>query len=65
MSFLGNVLLDPHVREGGAVGKPIVANEADAVAAIALNQIAQRVAARISVNNLEERQLLVTKTSAG
>ena len=52
--FLGSVPLDPNVREGGDAGKPIVINKPDAVAAVALNQIAQQVAARISVINLEE-----------
>ena len=52
--FLGSVPLDPNVREGGDAGKPIVANKSDAAAAVALNQIAQQVAARISVINLEE-----------
>ena len=52
--FLGSVPLDPHVREGGDAGKPIVAGKADAVAAVALNQIARQIAARISVINLEE-----------
>ena len=52
--FLGSVPLDPNVREGGDAGKPIVANKADAAAAVALNQIARQVAARISVINLEE-----------
>ena len=52
--FLGSVPLDPNVREGGDAGKPIVAGKADAVAAIALNQIARLIAARISVLNLEE-----------
>jgi ATP-binding protein involved in chromosome partitioning len=52
--FLGSVPLDPTVREGGDAGKPIVAGKADAVAAIALNQIARLIAARISVINLEE-----------
>jgi ATP-binding protein involved in chromosome partitioning len=52
--FLGSVPLDPNVREGGDAGKPIVAGKADAVAAIALNQIARQIAARISVINLEE-----------
>jgi ATP-binding protein involved in chromosome partitioning len=52
--FLGSVPLDPNVREGGDAGKPIVAGKADAAAAVALNQIAQQVAARISVINLEE-----------
>jgi ATP-binding protein involved in chromosome partitioning len=52
--YLGSVPLDPNVREGGDAGKPIVINKPDSAAAQALNQIAQQVAARISVINLEE-----------
>jgi ATP-binding protein involved in chromosome partitioning len=52
--FLGTVPLDPQVREGGDVGKPIVASRPDAPAAQALKKIAKEVAARISVLNLAE-----------
>ncbi len=52
--FLGSVPLDPSVREGGDAGKPIVSSKPDSPAATALNQIAQYVAARISVINLED-----------
>jgi ATP-binding protein involved in chromosome partitioning len=52
--YLGSIPLDPNVREGGDAGKPIVTNKPDSTAAQALNQIAQQVAARISVINLEE-----------
>jgi ATP-binding protein involved in chromosome partitioning len=52
--FLGSVPLDPSVREGGDAGKPIVANKPDSAAGAALKSIAQQVAARISVINLEE-----------
>jgi ATP-binding protein involved in chromosome partitioning len=52
--FLGSGPLDPHMREGGDAGKPIVINKPDAAAAIALNQITQQVTTRISLINLEE-----------
>lgn len=52
--FLGSVPLDPSVREGGDAGKPIVAYRPDSAAAAALNAIAQQVAARVSVINLED-----------
>ena len=51
--YLGSVPLDPQVREGGDAGQPIVSHKPDSLAATALNQIAQKVAARISVINLE------------
>jgi ATP-binding protein involved in chromosome partitioning len=52
--FLGSVPLDPKVREGGDAGRPIVISHPDSIAAQALNQIAQKVAAGISVLNLQE-----------
>ncbi len=52
--FLGSVPLDPNVREGGDAGKPIVADKPDSAAGVALKSIAQQVAARVSVLNLED-----------
>jgi ATP-binding protein involved in chromosome partitioning len=52
--YLGSVPLDPNVREGGDAGKPIVVGKPDSIAAQALNQIAQKVAAGISVLNLAD-----------
>jgi len=52
--FLGSVPLDPSVREGGDAGKPIVVGKPGSAAGMALKAIAQQVAARISVLNLEE-----------
>ena len=54
LPWLDSVPLEPTAREGGDAGKPIVAGKADAVASVALNQIARQIAARISVINLEE-----------
>ncbi len=47
--FLGKIPIDPTVREGGDNGKPIVVAKPDAPAAIALRDVAQKLAARISV----------------
>jgi ATP-binding protein involved in chromosome partitioning len=47
--FLGNVPIDPSVREGGDSGKPIVVSNPDSAAAKALTNIAQSVAAKVSV----------------
>lgn len=51
--FLGSVPLDPQVRESGDAGRPIVVGQPESVAGVALKAIAQQVAARISVINLE------------
>jgi ATP-binding protein involved in chromosome partitioning len=47
--FLGKIPLDPAVRAGGDSGKPIVVTQPGSAAALALQQIAQDLAARISV----------------
>jgi ATP-binding protein involved in chromosome partitioning len=50
--YLGSVPLEANVRIGGDSGEPIVVAYPDSPAAQALNEIAQRVAARISVLTL-------------
>jgi ATP-binding protein involved in chromosome partitioning len=47
--FLGKIPIAPAVREGGDHGTPIVITQPDSAAAIALRQIAEGLAARISV----------------
>jgi len=47
--FLGSVPLDPQVRLGGDTGRPVVVERMDSPAATALREIAQKVAARVSV----------------
>jgi ATP-binding protein involved in chromosome partitioning len=50
--FLGEVPIDPVVRAGGDSGQPVVVSEPDSPAALAISQIAARVAAAISVQNV-------------
>jgi len=50
--FLGKVPIDQNVRIGGDSGKPIVVSHPDSPVAKALNEIAQKVAARVSVEAL-------------
>ncbi len=47
--FLGKIPIDPTVREGGDNGKPIVVVKPESPAALALREVAQKVAARVSV----------------
>jgi len=47
--FLGKIPIEAAVREGGDSGKPIVAYQPDSAAAKALRQIAEGLAAQISV----------------
>jgi ATP-binding protein involved in chromosome partitioning len=47
--FLGSVPLDPQVRVGGDGGRPVVIEHPDSPAGQALLEVAQKVAARVSV----------------
>jgi ATP-binding protein involved in chromosome partitioning len=51
-NFLGKVPIDQNVRIGGDSGKPIVVSHPDSPVAKALTEIAEKVAARISVEAL-------------
>ena len=52
--FLGEVPIDPSIREGGDNGKPIVVLNPESVAAKALTEITQTMAARVSVAALSQ-----------
>lgn len=52
LPYLGSVPLDMNVRIGGDSGEPVVAAHPDSPAALALAQISQQVAARVSVLTL-------------
>ncbi len=49
--FLGEVPIDTRVRSGGDEGRPIVVETPEAPAAVALLDVASRVAAQISIQN--------------
>jgi len=51
--FLGEVPIDPVVRAGGDSGQPVVIAEPESPAAVAIRDIAARVAAAISVQNVQ------------
>jgi ATP-binding protein involved in chromosome partitioning len=57
--FLGEVPLVSDLREGGDQGKPIVASNPDSPGAKAFIQIAEKVAARVSVANLNSADTLI------
>jgi ATP-binding protein involved in chromosome partitioning len=52
VEFLGEIPLEPAVREGGDEGSPIVVRDPASPAAQSLRAIAQKVAAAVSVRNL-------------
>ena len=47
--FLGSIPMDPIVRVGGDTGKPVIMTQPDSDAAVALINIAEQIAARVSV----------------
>jgi ATP-binding protein involved in chromosome partitioning len=54
--FLGAVPMEPSVRIGGDTGEPVVASRPDSDSAKALKSIAEQVAARVSVEALNQKQ---------
>jgi ATP-binding protein involved in chromosome partitioning len=59
--FLGEVPLHVSLREGGDMGKPIVAVDPEAPVARAFIQIAERVAAQVSIANLSSLNTMIIK----
>jgi ATP-binding protein involved in chromosome partitioning len=62
VSFLGSVPLDPQVRVGGDSGRPVVVDRPASAAATAFTEVAQKIAAQVSVqrfSNDEEIPLQV------
>jgi len=57
-TFLGNVPMDQNVRIGGDTGKPIVVSHPDSPVAKALTEIAQQLAAKVSVAALSGKNEL-------
>lgn len=57
--FLGEVPLNTLLREGGDTGKPIVASDPGSLVAIAFKEIAEKVAAQVSIANLSNSDSIV------
>jgi len=57
--FLGEVPLNTSLREGGDTGKPIVASDPGSLVAIAFKEIAEKVAAQVSIANLSNSDSIV------
>jgi ATP-binding protein involved in chromosome partitioning len=58
--FLGEVPIDVRVRQGGDTGKPIVAEAPDSPAAQAFIDVAGRVAAQVSIQNMRVLRVIQT-----
>lgn len=59
VAFLGSVPLDADVRRGGDAGEPIVVRHAGSPAAAAFRELSQKVAARVSVITLGNKQNVI------
>jgi len=57
LPFLGQIPLDPKIREYGDVGKPIVISEPDSKPAVIINDIAFKVASFVSMLDLSESKV--------
>jgi len=57
--FLGEVPINVSIREGGDAGKPVVAMEPGSTGAQAFAQIAERVAAQVSIANLNSQNTMI------
>ena len=57
-TFLGTVPMDQNVRIGGDTGQPIVVSHPDSPVAQALTEIAQQIAAKVSVAALSGKNEL-------
>jgi len=57
-NFLGRIPIDQNVRIGGDSGKPIVISHPESAVALALRQVAEKVAAQISVAALSSKNEL-------
>jgi ATP-binding protein involved in chromosome partitioning len=56
--FLGRIPMDASVREGGDYGRPVVVINPDSIVGIAFNELAQKIAARISVVMLQNSDVI-------
>ena len=56
--FIGTIPIDTKVRVGGDVGKPVIVEDPESPAAIALRGIAETIAAKISVAAIENSTII-------
>ncbi|MBI5630551.1 MAG: Mrp/NBP35 family ATP-binding protein [Elusimicrobia bacterium] len=61
---LGSIPLDPLVCETGEIGKPVAVSHPDSAPARAFQELAQQVAARVSVQAAKHKNLEIKLTSA-
>jgi ATP-binding protein involved in chromosome partitioning len=58
VTFIGAIPLDPSVRAGGDIGHPVVTSKPNSPVAEALTQIAEDIAAKVSVAAMQQRNFI-------
>lgn len=61
--FLGEIPMDPRVRIGGDKGEPVVIAEPENPSARAMNDVAENLAARLSLHALENSEVLMEQSN--
>jgi len=56
--FIGNIPMDPSVRQGGDTGKPVVVSNPDSPVSLALKHVAEDLAAKISVAAVRSKNFI-------
>jgi ATP-binding protein involved in chromosome partitioning len=61
VAFFGTIPIDARIRVGGDTGKPVIVEYPDSPAALALKNIAEQIAAKISVSAIEKDNVVPIK----
>jgi len=61
VSFLGNIPIDPAVREGGDNGKPVIFTEPESIVSQSFRQITGELAGKISMSAIEQKEFIPLK----
>jgi ATP-binding protein involved in chromosome partitioning len=56
--FIGAIPMDPAVRQGGDIGKPVIVTDPDSAVSSALKAVAEDLAAKISVSAMDKRNVV-------
>jgi ATP-binding protein involved in chromosome partitioning len=56
--FFGTIPIDAQVRQGGDNGRPVIVENPESSAAVALRNIAQQIAAKISIAAFENNHVV-------
>src|SRR5439155_24789831 len=60
--FLGEIPLDPKIREGGGAGVPLMVSEPDSPLAAVYREVASQLAAQVSIRNFKQASVIPLRT---